>query len=119
MVLDGEGVLVAGLLQVAAGLAPVRFPVDAAEKLARKPVVHDLLSRDLMVPGGATSEDRRHDCARATDFVTACIRDRRRFSSPEQAAHALLLVQHRSVAASLALAHAVVDLLEPAANNSR
>lgn len=72
-----------------------------------------------MIPGAATLEDRRRDCEHATDFVTACSRDRRLFSSVEQAAHALLLIQHRSVAASLALAHAVVDLLEPAANISR
>ena len=99
-----------------AALPPValRFPADAADKLARTPVVHDLLNGDITLPGAPTLEERRLDCDRATDFVATCCRDQRRFSSPEQAAHALL-TQHRSVAASLALAHAVIDLLESAA----
>lgn len=91
----------------------LRFPDDAADKLARTPVVHDLLNRDITLPGAPTIEERRLDCHRATDFVSACCRDQRLFSSSEQAAHALL-TQHRSVTASLALAHAVIDLLESA-----
>lgn len=91
----------------------LRFPADAAVKLARTPVVHDLLEPNITLPGAPTIEERRLDCHHATDFVSRCCRDQRLFSSPEQAAHALL-TQHRSVAASLALAHAVIDLLESA-----
>jgi hypothetical protein len=102
-----------GDLPAATPPVALHFPTDAADRLARTPVVHDLLHRDFTVPGAPTLEDRLFDCRRAIDFVAACCRDRRSFASREQAAQAVL-AQHRSVAASLALAHAVVDLLEPA-----
>lgn len=91
----------------------LRFPARAAERLADSPVVRDLLDERLTLPGAPTMEERRLDCRRAADFVAACSHDRRVFGSVEEAAHALL-DQHRSVAAGLALAHAVVALLEPA-----
>ena len=104
--------------QAALPAVALGFPADAADMLARTSVVHDLRNGDITLPGAPTLEDRRLDCDRATDFIAACCRDQRRFSSPEQAAHALL-TQYCSVAASLALAHAVVDLLESSPQISR